>query len=449
MGTTALHLAFAAAYAAIFFGTLVLARTRPPWAAAVLTGVVPFALYTHLAHTDLTLAKFALLGALVGLLSARSPREALATLQRGIGMPMLYALLAAAAVAAISIAVASYPAEALRQTLKAVQFLLLFAVTALLAKDDAEPAVLAAAASTLAVALAAIAQLWTGAPSAMPLLGGIVPRVAGPLEGPNQLSGFLDVALPLILAYALRPSQGKARSALYLTALGAGCAVLLLTFSRAGILTAAIALPVVVLWRRRTAASSGNAPAAAGALGLLAGLALTALAVARARIGASWHLLLLPSAILGRADTTYVGSIGTRSQLWHAAIALWERHVLLGVGAGNFELELDRVGLHGIRTHANSAYLQALAETGIVGLAVQVALALASIIPYARRARESALCAGVAAGSIALALHGIVDTLTFFEKVGQFWICVCALPAAGAGPALQDKKRQGDDTRRR
>ncbi|TAM74056.1 hypothetical protein EPN44_12145 [bacterium] len=415
----------------------------------MLTGIVPFALYTHLAHTDLTLAKFALLGALAGLLSARSPREALATLRRGIGAPMLYALAAVAAVAAISIAVAAYPAEALRQTLKAGQFLLLFAVTALLAKDDAEPAVLAAAASTLAVALAAIAQLWSGAPSAMPLLGGIVPRVAGPLEGPNQLSAFLDVALPLILAHALRPSQEKARSALYLAALGAGCAALLLTFSRAGILTAALALLVVVLWGRHATASSRNAPAAAGALGVLTGLALTAYAVARARIGTSWHLLSLPSAIFGRTDTTYVGSIGTRSQLWHAATALWVRHKLLGVGAGNFELELERVGLHGIRTHANSAYLQALAETGIVGLAVQLALVLASILPYARRARASALCAGVAAGSIALALHGVVDTLTFFEKVGQFWICVCALPAARAGPALQDKKRQGDDTRRR
>ncbi|TAM59261.1 hypothetical protein EPN52_08250 [bacterium] len=447
MGQTAIHLAFAVAYAAIFLGTLALARTRKPWAAAVLTGSVPFALYTHLRHTDLTLAKFALLGALVGLLSGGGLREAFNTLRNGIGAPMLYALAAVAAVAAASIAVASYPAEALRQTLKDLQYLVLFAVTALLAQEDAEPAVLAAAAATLAVALAAIAQLWTGAPSALPLLGEIVPRVAGPLEGPNQLAAFLDVALPLLLAYGLRTRQDRARSTLYGAALAAGCAALLLTFSRAGIATGFGALVLVLIWRGRAGVAANQTPAKAGALGILGGFALSLLALARAGVIA--HPLSASTALLGRADTTYVGGIGTRSELWRAAIALWGRHKLLGVGAGNFELELGRVGLHGVRTHANSAYLQALAETGIVGLAALIALTLASIFPYWLRARRSALCAGIAAGSAALAVHGAVDLLTFFEKVGQFWICVCALPAARAGHDLLDRKWLDDGTRRR
>lgn len=443
MTSAALHPAFGTAYAAIFFATLWLARTRPPWAAAVLTGIVPFALYTHLPHTDLTLAKFALVGALAGVISTTSARSAIGRLRRGVGAPLLYALAATVVVTAASIAVASYHEAALRQTLKACQFLALFAVTGLLAKDDPEPSVMAAAAATLTVSLEAIAQVWTGSPSVLVVSNVIVPRAAGPIEGPNQLSGYLDVALPLLFAFSIRNAAPQAAKAmrranatklLYLAALFAGSAAMILTLSRAGIATAAVALAAVALWMRpatatTTATATGTATATATATATTAAAAAAALAALRARIGEGKAFLALLAAIAGRADTENVGTVGTRSELWHAAVALWQRHTVLGVGAGNFELELDRVGLHGVRTHANSAYLQALAETGVIGLIVFLALTLASILPYAKRAPGNALCAAAAAGSIALALHGIVDLLTFFEKVGQFWICVCALPA--------------------
>jgi len=465
---TALHLAFAAAYAAIFLGALLLARSKPPYAAALLTGVIPFALYTHIGHTDLTLAKFALVGALLGVLTARRPGlgAALRALTEGTGRTMLYALIAMAAVAALSIAVADFKGDALRQTLKALQYLALFAVTAILAKDDATPAVAAAALATLAASIAAIAQLWTGTPSAVMIHGVVFPRIAGPLEGPNQLAAYLDLSLPLLLAFAIGSARAsrahgsrRAFALVVRAALIAGSVAMLLTLSRAGIAAALIGLAAVALWMRPARARAPQAHASeprptpphdnrertrraegiAAAVGLTLGPAIVFLVVLIAAILVEAVIALhrqlsglvrLVIAIFGRADTESVGSVGTRGELWRAAIALWWRHPWLGVGAGNYELELDRVGLHGIRTQANSAYLQALAETGVIGLAAQLALTLASIVPYARRARANALFAGVAAGSLALALHGIVDTLTFYEKVGQFWICVCALPAA-------------------
>ena len=60
--------------------------------------------------------------------------------------------------------------------------------------------------------------------------------------------------------------------------------------------------------------------------------------------------------------------LGTRRQLWDAAWRLWLRHPWLGVGAGNFELELGQAGYPELHTHANSGYLQALVEKGIPGI---------------------------------------------------------------------------------
>ena len=76
--------------------------------------------------------------------------------------------------------------------------------------------------------------------------------------------------------------------------------------------------------------------------------------------------------------------LATRAQLWAAAFELWKRSPWLGIGAGNFELHLQSVGLEGVRTHPNSAYMQALVEGGIPLLAAVLWTAFASVWVFAR-----------------------------------------------------------------
>jgi O-antigen ligase len=136
------------------------------------------------------------------------------------------------------------------------------------------------------------------------------------------------------------------------------------------------------------------------------------------------------------------GGVGTRSQLWHAAITLWRQHPIFGVGAGNFELDIPQTGLKGVRTHANSLYLQALVEGGIPLIAATLWLIYASIATFVREVLESPFVAAALAGSIALALHQVVDYLTYYPKVGIEWWVVMALGAAQLTAAAKVQHRQ-------
>ena len=77
---------------------------------------------------------------------------------------------------------------------------------------------------------------------------------------------------------------------------------------------------------------------------------------------------------------------------------MWLDRPLLGVGAGNFELSLPAYGVFGVRTHANSWYLQSLAEGGILLFAATLALVAAVVAALRTRARGAPVAVGVAMG---------------------------------------------------
>src|SRR5207302_578017 len=105
------------------------------------------------------------------------------------------------------------------------------------------------------------------------------------------------------------------------------------------------------------------------------------------------------------------GGVGTRTNLWRAAFALWRSHPVFGIGAGNFELEIGQTGLRGVRTHTNSLYLQSLVEGGIPSLAATLWLTYVSIATFARDRLRSPFVAAAFGGSIAFGLHQIFDWL--------------------------------------
>jgi O-antigen ligase len=407
------------AYLLAFFAVAVATRRRPALGVAAVIAVDPFALYRDVGDTTLTLPKIVLLAMIAGLALRRDLGGALRDLANDRwARPLLVCGALVAFATALSIGVAEHRGPAVRETLKAIEYFVLFCTVVVALKlDPDELVVRVAIGATLgAVTVLALSQEVLGAPSGFWFFNHPIPRIAGPLEGPNQLSGYLGLTLPVVAAFVLLRKPSRWEFAL----LALGSMALVLTLSRAGTVAVVLSLALVV-WlapspQRRNALLSIAAGAAAG-LGILV-------------LYGSTSLLARFSSV---AEVERSGGVGTRGVLWRAAWMLWRQHPLLGIGAGNFELEIPKVGPAGVRTHANSLYLQALVEGGAPLAAATLATVAASIFSFARGPLRQPLVLGALAASAGLAAHQIFDLLVFYPKVGGMWWIVLGAGVATLG----------------
>ncbi len=282
---------------------------------------------------------------------------------------------------------------------------------------------------------------WHGTPWALVDQG--LWRAASTLTYANATGGLLAAIVLLCLARFGSSASVPAAAAgcLLLTGLGA-------TLSRGG-LVAFLAGAVVLAWALgpRVALRGAAAPAL-GALVALGGLwpsipsdaparpALAAAALVAGLLvaGATARLALRPLLASGGAGVLMLVvlasgpmvdatrrisgprfSVASTDRAGEARAALRSAagRPLTGVGPGNAELSWDRSdGAVLVARFAHNEYLQTLAELGVVGLVLLLTL-LAAIGRDVRRACPPAvsppLRAGVAAGLVALGVHGLLD----------------------------------------
>jgi O-antigen ligase len=400
-----------AVFAAAFLAAVALTARRPAYGLCALIVVMPFALYREVFSTAMTLPRPVLLGVLAGLTTYSGCWK---TLRARPALLLLGALTAYLVATALSGIGAHHPELVVRETLKVFEYALLFIAAYVCYRVDPDPGPPSAALAAIAivVSLTALAQEVLGAPSGLYVGRAIVPRIAGVLEGPNQLAGYYDLLLPAIAAWAV-----TGRSALTSAALFLATTADVLTFSRSGLIAVALAAALLVAINGRTMLAALR-PALAGAI---AGFLVVAGWGAYAQSANVFRLSV---------ESAYAGGVGNRGQLWEAALRMWRRHPLVGVGAGNYELELPFYGVLGVRTHANSWYLQSLAEGGILLFGATIAVIAAIGAAFGRELRRSPWIAGAVAASLAICLHQIADYLVFFPKVGMTWWLLLGIAAA-------------------
>jgi O-antigen ligase len=398
---------WAIAFAAAFVASILLTSRRPSYGIAALLIAQPFDFSHYLFDTTVTLPKVVLLGTLLALAARGGWSEALSARPvRAVAI----ALLLFAAVVALTITVADYRGVALRETMKWVEYFALFCAVCVAYPRDPNDVLLVRAWSgvTLLVALLALLEYVVGAGSGIAIGGHVVPRIAGPLEGPNQLAGYLETSIAVFCAWCAGSQALRASLVIALC-------VLALTFSRGGAIGACLAI-ATVLSLSPSSRRSLLAP-------LCIGIPLAAISA-----GAWFAATRIPGALPAAPTWLYAGGVGYRPELWRAAIVLWKQHPWLGIGAGNYEFELARAGVTGVRTHANSWYLQSLAEGGIALFVTTLALVGTMLVTLARRvSRAHPWQLAALAATIALAIHQIADDLVFYPKVAGVWWIVVAL----------------------
>ena len=407
----------AAVFVLVAICVALLTLRRPAMGIAALIVLTPFSFAHYLAGTSVTLSKAALLGFVIGLIRHR---PSLVVLRDRLLVRFLVAFGGVILTMLLSAFAAGDHAVVSREVAKWVEYGVTFiAATVALANDPDDRAIWdAIGIATVLVCLQGIAQEFIGAPAGIFIHGQPFPRIAGPLEGPNQCSAWLGIAIPVLFARVLVHRDWRLVAILVLAAVTQA-----LTLSRSGIVASILACIIVLFASRPPKAVRWRF--AAGAV-VLVGILFT-LGIA---IG-------LESRFFSLAETVQADHLGTRAELWRAALDLWRMSPIVGVGAGNYELDLGRVGLPEVHTHANSLYLQSLAETGVLGFVATLVLVYVSIQSFAKATSRRPLIIGAFGASVAFAVHQIFDYLVFFPKIGLLWWLILAV---GAVEVIQSRR---------
>lgn len=274
----------------------------------------------------------------------------------------------------------------------------------------------------LAVSLYGLWNYLTGTESSdVPIDGEMYRRLGATLEHGINCGEFLAMALPIALVWALT-APTKARRIALTVPLLLPCAAILLTYARTGWIMLALAL-VLLLWYKKK---------------------ILLLPAAALGIGA---LFLLPESVQARflsmLDFSNASASG-RFVLWGECFALWKEKWLLGIGLGpeNFYAAYapHATGLLNFQPpHSNMLYLEMFLSTGILGgllfcgffFGIFARLHRARhAIPEKRDRWEAQALIAALAGA---ALGGIPEYIWFYPRILFFWCALFGMAIAVSG----------------
>jgi O-antigen ligase len=279
----------------------------------------------------------------------------------------------------------------------------------------------------------------------------------GPYVNRDHFAGLLEMLLPVAILYIAgrhrRFSLEASVGGVFAAALA--LASLLLSGSRGGLLALLAEIAIATSALRRAGASTKERRrwAMAGAITLLAGATLFAY------LDPGWVAKRLGS--VAAVDKTWADWAGYRKSMAGDALRMWRDHPVLGVGLGDFETAYPRYQSFPSDLwvdHAHNDYVQALAETGLVGaLLILSALALFLRLAFRDwghpfRSSASWIRSGAALGCCGMLIHSLWD-FNLHIPANAAWFAVLAgiaatAPASAATPDrvfMADGRRSIDD----
>jgi putative inorganic carbon (HCO3(-)) transporter len=313
------------------------------------------------------------------------------------------------------------------------------------------PSLLVIAGCVIAVSCVGFWQVVTGAgPPTFSIEG--VTRAFGTFGEPNPFAGYLEMTVLLLIAVTasrIAASGGVDRveapdhlvTAILAVASILGTATLVATQSRGGYLGFAAGL-VLAVWM-----TGGRVRR----LGLLCGSLCIALALASPIAGRFAERVRLDSLLASGGQVTSENfAAQERAAHWRAAVNMAKASPLLGVGAGNYNdrfRELTSVWRFRIpRGHAHNAYLQALAQAGLMGLVSYLGLLVVVVarirraLRFAETSAGRAVAIGAAAVTTAVVVHNMVEYLHVLSLGLQLSIVWAFLEATHATESANSRR---------
>lgn len=247
------------------------------------------------------------------------------------------------------------------------------------------------------------------------LIGGVILRAYGTFGQPNPFAGYLNLTLPVALGIALFASRRDVRLVGWVVTL-AVAVIMVTTLSRGAWLGFAVALVAMGIFASKRLAVFIW-------LGLL-GVALVIFAAVFGIIpfGISERVLAAFGLAGVSLDSVTAENFSAVQRLafWSAGFNMWDNNPLLGVGIGNYIEAYPKYAPQGWDTvlgHAHDYYLNAAAETGLIGLAAYLVLLFNAFRQVASSVRmaPAGVWFGVALGFLgaltALSVHNLVDNM--------------------------------------
>lgn len=258
-------------------------------------------------------------------------------------------------------------------------------------------------------------------------------RATSFLGYPNQLAGYVDLALPFAIAAAVigRGSLKKLGTVAFVL----GVAAMLCSQSLGGLITLAFTLGLAIWFFVRSRRNK---------IVLFSGLIL---------LGAGFFAVrhVLNPRHFASSHLTMAGDAITRFIYFHAAWVLFRSHPIFGIGLGNFvvaspslvpNVEWMQIGTANLS--ASNLYLNFLAETGVVGTMVFLYLLWLAFRKARTEARSSAwqfapvFGFGALGATCAVLVHGCVDYL-FYSQYGTYFYMVLGLLVVSSAVRVRPK----------
>jgi O-antigen ligase len=267
-----------------------------------------------------------------------------------------------------------------------------------------------------AVASAVVASLALFLPFPGAHLFTRIGRAEGLFKDPNVFGPFLVPAALIVLEEILAPRLFRTRRSVKLAAFAALSLGVLFSYSRAAWLNLGVGVLVVltvIAFRRGGGRQAGRALA----------VVLAAAASVTAAVAFSGSTTFLEQR--AKLQSYDASRFGAQDQSIH-----WAEQYPFGLGPGQFERYA------GISVH--STYARALAEEGLPGLALMLALVLATFAAAGRNALEGRDTYGIGSAALLGAWCGIVVNSLFVDTLHwrHLWF-VAALIWAGSGRATR------------